>query len=147
MCRCTVQYLVASCPHAVCRTLTFHAILCRTVQDKLIIAGLASEAAVSGYHADNVGPSLLGGFVLIRWGRNGGTAAKGLEWASLGGPVGQIAISNGHSWEVSRKTWTAQGMPWDVFSGGPGPLHECRMQCRMVYVLGGVVRNRCVAVV
>ena len=35
-------------------------------QDKLILAGLASEAAVSGYHADNVGPSLLGGFVLIR---------------------------------------------------------------------------------
>jgi len=32
----------------------------------LITAGLASEAAVSGYHADNVGPSLLGGFVLIR---------------------------------------------------------------------------------
>jgi homoserine kinase len=32
----------------------------------LIMAGLASEAAVSGYHADNVGPSLLGGFVLIR---------------------------------------------------------------------------------
>ncbi|GLI59812.1 hypothetical protein VaNZ11_001779 [Volvox africanus] len=35
-------------------------------KDKLILAGLASEAAVSGYHADNVGPSLLGGFVLIR---------------------------------------------------------------------------------
>lgn len=32
----------------------------------LITAGLAAEAAVSGYHADNVGPSLLGGFVLIR---------------------------------------------------------------------------------
>ncbi|PNW86328.1 hypothetical protein CHLRE_02g082200v5 [Chlamydomonas reinhardtii] len=35
-------------------------------KDKLILAGLDSEAAVSGYHADNVGPSLLGGFVLIR---------------------------------------------------------------------------------
>ncbi|GFR49463.1 hypothetical protein Agub_g11523 [Astrephomene gubernaculifera] len=35
-------------------------------KDRLILAGLASEAAVSGYHADNVGPSLLGGFVLIR---------------------------------------------------------------------------------
>ncbi len=31
-------------------------------------AGVASEAAVSGYHADNVAPSLLGGFVLIRCG-------------------------------------------------------------------------------
>jgi hypothetical protein len=36
-------------------------------KSELIPAGLASEAAVSGYHADNVGPSLLGGFVLIRW--------------------------------------------------------------------------------
>ncbi|PNW86327.1 hypothetical protein CHLRE_02g082150v5 [Chlamydomonas reinhardtii] len=35
-------------------------------KDKLILAVLASEAAVSGYHADNVGPSLLGGFVLSR---------------------------------------------------------------------------------
>lgn len=32
----------------------------------LVPAGLLSEAAVSGYHADNVGPALLGGFVLIR---------------------------------------------------------------------------------
>jgi hypothetical protein len=34
---------------------------------QLVLAGLASEAAVSGYHADNIGPALLGGFVLIRW--------------------------------------------------------------------------------
>lgn len=33
---------------------------------ELIVAGLEAEAAVSGYHADNVGPSLLGGFILIR---------------------------------------------------------------------------------
>jgi homoserine kinase len=32
----------------------------------LIPAGLASEATVSGYHADNIGPALMGGFVLIR---------------------------------------------------------------------------------
>ena len=31
----------------------------------LMPAGLAAEAAVSGYHADNVAPSLLGGMVLI----------------------------------------------------------------------------------
>ncbi|KAH6764959.1 homoserine kinase [Perilla frutescens var. hirtella] len=33
---------------------------------ELVIAGLESEAKVSGYHADNVAPSILGGFVLIR---------------------------------------------------------------------------------
>lgn len=33
---------------------------------QLIPAGLASEATVSGYHADNIGPALMGGFVLIR---------------------------------------------------------------------------------
>eukprot|EP00798_Chlamydomonas_sp_ICE-L_P002206 gene2206-33766_t len=32
----------------------------------LVTAGLASEAAVSGYHADNIAPALLGGFVLVR---------------------------------------------------------------------------------
>lgn len=34
----------------------------------LVLPGLESEAAVSGYHADNIAPALLGGFVLIRWG-------------------------------------------------------------------------------
>jgi homoserine kinase len=33
---------------------------------QLVPAGLASEAAVSGYHADNIAPALLGGFILIR---------------------------------------------------------------------------------
>eukprot|EP00897_Mesotaenium_endlicherianum_P007187 jgi/Mesen1/6497/ME000332S05504 len=33
---------------------------------QLVLAGLKSEAAVSGYHADNVAPAILGGFVLIR---------------------------------------------------------------------------------
>ncbi|PIM97003.1 Homoserine kinase [Handroanthus impetiginosus] len=33
---------------------------------ELVIAGLESEAKVSGYHADNIAPSILGGFVLIR---------------------------------------------------------------------------------
>ncbi|XP_059647358.1 homoserine kinase [Cornus florida] len=32
----------------------------------LVLAGLESESKVSGYHADNVAPSLMGGFVLIR---------------------------------------------------------------------------------
>eukprot|EP00249_Psilotum_nudum_P012239 c23668_g1_i2 orf=658-2205(-) len=33
---------------------------------ELVLAGLESEAAVSGYHADNVAPSLMGGFILVR---------------------------------------------------------------------------------
>lgn len=33
---------------------------------QLVPAGLKSEATVSGYHADNVAPALMGGFVLIR---------------------------------------------------------------------------------
>lgn len=35
-------------------------------KDELVFAGLESEAAVSGYHADNVAPSLMGGFILVR---------------------------------------------------------------------------------
>lgn len=33
---------------------------------ELVHAGLESEAKVSGYHADNVAPAIMGGFVLIR---------------------------------------------------------------------------------
>ncbi|KAJ6904375.1 homoserine kinase [Populus alba x Populus x berolinensis] len=32
----------------------------------LVLAGLESEAKVSGYHADNIVPAIMGGFVLIR---------------------------------------------------------------------------------
>ncbi|XP_042499291.1 homoserine kinase-like [Macadamia integrifolia] len=32
----------------------------------LVVAGLESEAKVSGYHADNIAPAIMGGFVLIR---------------------------------------------------------------------------------
>lgn len=35
-------------------------------KDALVVAGLASEAAVSGYHADNIAPALMGGFILVR---------------------------------------------------------------------------------
>ena len=41
---------------------------CPVEKDRLIYAGLASEAAVSGYHADNIAPALMGGFILIRCG-------------------------------------------------------------------------------
>lgn len=34
--------------------------------NQLVLAGLVSEATVSGYHADNIAPAVLGGFVLIR---------------------------------------------------------------------------------
>lgn len=33
---------------------------------ELVHAGLESEAKVSGYHADNIAPAIMGGFVLIR---------------------------------------------------------------------------------
>lgn len=33
---------------------------------ELVFAGLESEAKVSGYHADNIAPAIMGGFVLIR---------------------------------------------------------------------------------
>ncbi|PPR91970.1 hypothetical protein GOBAR_AA28713 [Gossypium barbadense] len=32
----------------------------------LVLAGLESEAKVSGYHADNIAPAVMGGFVLIK---------------------------------------------------------------------------------
>jgi GHMP kinases N terminal domain len=35
-------------------------------KEQLVPAGLMAEASVSGYHADNIAPALLGGFVLIR---------------------------------------------------------------------------------
>lgn len=35
-------------------------------KEQLVLAGLKSEAMVSGYHADNIAPALMGGFVLIR---------------------------------------------------------------------------------
>ena len=33
---------------------------------QLVPAGLESEATVSGYHADNIAPAIMGGFVLVR---------------------------------------------------------------------------------
>ena len=36
-------------------------------KEQLVIPGLISEATVSGYHADNIAPALLGGFILIRY--------------------------------------------------------------------------------
>ena len=35
-------------------------------KDRLVEAGMVSEAFVSGYHADNIAPALLGGFILIK---------------------------------------------------------------------------------
>ncbi|XVF44696.1 hypothetical protein PTKIN_Ptkin02bG0144700 [Pterospermum kingtungense] len=34
--------------------------------DQLVLAGLESEAKVSGYHADNIAPAVMGGFILIK---------------------------------------------------------------------------------
>ncbi|KAL6912373.1 hypothetical protein ACP4OV_001178 [Aristida adscensionis] len=38
----------------------------RLRRDDLVLAGLESEKAVSGFHADNIAPAILGGFVLVR---------------------------------------------------------------------------------
>lgn len=38
----------------------------RLTAEELVPAGLESEAAVSGRHADNIAPALMGGFVLVR---------------------------------------------------------------------------------
>ena len=72
-------------------------------KDDLVLAGLASEAAVSGYHADNVGPSLLGGFVLVRWARR-----------RLGGPPAA------QRWRAAARWWRAvRGASWALrFRGG-----------------------------
>ena len=35
-------------------------------REELVPAGLVAETLVSGYHADNIAPSLMGSFVLIR---------------------------------------------------------------------------------
>jgi len=39
----------------------------KLTKEQLVIPGLTSEATVSGYHADNIAPALLGGFILIRY--------------------------------------------------------------------------------
>eukprot|EP00239_Pterosperma_sp_CCMP1384_P007080 CAMPEP_0197844012 /NCGR_PEP_ID=MMETSP1438-20131217/978_1 /TAXON_ID=1461541 /ORGANISM="Pterosperma sp., Strain CCMP1384" /LENGTH=396 /DNA_ID=CAMNT_0043454537 /DNA_START=463 /DNA_END=1653 /DNA_ORIENTATION=+ len=39
---------------------------CPLSKAELVPAGLVSEAYVSGYHADNIAPAIMGGFVLIR---------------------------------------------------------------------------------
>ena len=35
-------------------------------KERLVLAGLESEATVSGRHADNIAPALLGNFVMVR---------------------------------------------------------------------------------
>lgn len=36
-------------------------------EQQLVLAGLKSEGTVSGYHADNIAPAIMGGFTLVRW--------------------------------------------------------------------------------
>ncbi len=57
----------------------------------LVPAGLASEAIVSGYHADNIAPALLGGFVLIRCGLR------------MYGPVSSDQVF-GKAWDLMQPT-------------------------------------------
>ncbi|KAM0942163.1 putative homoserine kinase [Dioscorea sansibarensis] len=59
--------LGSSAASAAAATVAVNALFGSTLTgDDLVLAGLESEKKVSGYHADNVGPAILGGFVLIR---------------------------------------------------------------------------------
>jgi hypothetical protein len=87
-------------------------------KDDLVLAGLASEAAVSGYHADNVGPSLLGGFVLVR--RAGGRRLGVWAWRrrchgrggrQLLGGVGRADRSGGVGNGQQRRCFTGRLTP------------------------------------
>ena len=60
---------------------------CPLEKDQLIYAGLASEAAVSGYHADNIAPALMGGFILIRWVCTRGKATLAAAHPCRAGPL------------------------------------------------------------
>lgn len=58
---------------------------------ELVPAGLAAEASVSGFHADNIAPALCGGFVLIR-----SCAPLDLEFITpfpLGKPIWFVLVS------------------------------------------------------
>ena len=81
--------------------------------EQLVPAGLESEAAVSGFHADNIAPALMGGFVLIRsaepldvrrLGFGGGSGGK-KEGASGGGRGG----SNENESESSGSSGSSGG--------------------------------------
>lgn len=56
-------------------------------KEALVLAGLKSEAVVSGYHADNIAPAVLGGFVLIRWVKGGGSEFRPVRPALLRGQM------------------------------------------------------------
>jgi hypothetical protein len=78
---------------------------CPLPKDRLIYAGLASEAAVSGYHADNIAPAIMGGFILVRcvhawWGR-GGCQVGNRVWHGGGSrraasPIGCVPSRGAH---------------------------------------------------
>jgi homoserine kinase len=57
----------------------------RLSKTELLQAALVAEAGVSGWHADNVGPSLFGGFVLIR-------SYDPLELIELPAPAGLLFV-------------------------------------------------------
>lgn len=101
---------------------------CPVSKDDLVLAGLASEAAVSGYHADNVGPALLGGFVLVRSGegRSRGAASGGNR---PGGQAQQRALppGNGMLRGAPGRTLPAPAAPSAPFPPlGPSPRGHAR---------------------
>lgn len=65
-------------------------------KQQLVLAGLQAEAAVSGYHADNIAPALLGGFILIRCvcGGVGGACGWCVWWGVWWGVNRMVCITH-----------------------------------------------------
>lgn len=61
---------------------------CPVPKEQLVYAGLKAEAAVSGYHADNIAPALLGAFTLVR-----STKPLDLERLESGGPLWFVLVN------------------------------------------------------
>jgi hypothetical protein len=61
-------------------------------EQQLVLAGLKSEGTVSGYHADNIAPAIMGGFTLVRWA--GGALPLPL-WPATPNACWQAAVGSG----------------------------------------------------
>lgn len=65
-------------------------------KEQLLHAGLVAEAAVSGWHADNIAPALLGGWVLIR-------AYDPLDIIELPSPRNLLFVLATPEWELPTR--------------------------------------------
>ena len=95
----------------------------RLTKQQCVLAGLKSEEAVSGYHADNIGPALLGGFTLIRWNMLSELRTQ---------PMLQIVIDVIAASQVPKFTVIAAGpVPDTVIAAGPVPDTGAATFCRL----------------